>query len=125
MLLMWNLTISGISSARDGMPSVILSQATTAASVEVLIYSVPDGGGISLSEAFALGAVVTDATVTLTLVDSENYPIWNFPFEDLWIDVESGSFAICLGGTVADQNTDQNGQTSSSPRCRVPLKVIG
>jgi hypothetical protein len=113
-LLMCNLTLSSISSARDGLPDKILSHATTAASVEVLLYSVPDGSGTLLSEAVALDAIVTDATVTLTLVDSQNLPIWNFPFEDLWIDVESGSFVACPGGTVADHNTDQNGQTTWS-----------
>jgi hypothetical protein len=76
------------------------------------MYSVPNGSGTPYDACYASGAVITDDTITLTLVDANNDPIFAYPFEDLWTVADTGTFVYCPGGTVADQSTDVNGQTT-------------
>ena len=95
------------------LPDLSLSFAVSNATEQVLVYSVPDGTGRGFDEAYAAGGILTDATVTLTLLHYGGAPFVDFPFEDLWIETSLGDFVWCgPGGTVADQNTDTNGQTT-------------
>jgi len=112
-LLVCSFVLSIATVAWAGVPSLSLSQAVdNASTVQTLMYSVPNASGTPFTEAYASGAVETDDTVTLTLVDANGDPIFAYPFEDLWVDAETGTFVFCPGGTVADQSTDANGQTT-------------
>ena len=73
---------------------------------------VPDGTGSPFTEAQLPDGTRVDCTVYLRMLDSLNYPIANFPFEDLWLESADGGLVACTGGTNADQNTDMMGLTS-------------
>lgn len=75
-----------------------------------VLYNLPDGSGSAFTEAIAGGSQV-DATITLTLVNSFGDPIVNYPAEDLWLESVGGGLNYCPGGTNADVNTDEFGQT--------------
>jgi hypothetical protein len=103
----------GLSSVSQALiPNLDLSTAATAATEQVSLLSTPDGSGDPLTNAYTLGGGRMDATVTLTLVDDASTPIFNYPFEDLWLETNAPEIALCPGGSLADANTDVNGQTT-------------
>lgn len=101
-------------------------EATTAESGEMSLIVVPDGSGSGFDAAyrFATSSPTADATILMTLYNGD--PFWgdlvaNFPREDIWLACSNGHFAFCPGGTIADADTDANGQTS----WRLPLHAGG
>lgn len=96
-----------------GIPDLTLSTATTAAGVQVSVYTLPNGNGRGLNEARATTGVV-DATITLTLLDGNGDPIYLYPREDLWLETTLGGLKLCPGGSYARFNTDINGTTTWS-----------
>ena len=113
-LLVCILSASLVSLAWAEVPDLDNSTATTAASEQVSVYSIPNGAGDGLDNAYVFGGARTNATVTLTLLTDTFAPVVNYSFEDLWIAADTGTFAFCPGGTVADASTDVNGQTTFS-----------
>ena len=95
-----------------GVPDVNNSTASTAATVQVSVFNVPDGTGKALTEARDAAGNVVDATITVTLLDAGMNPVYLFPFEDMWLETTLGGLAPCANGTVADGSTDINGQTT-------------
>lgn len=96
------LGVTGLAMA--GIPDDTLSTASSAAGT---IYIVPDGSGPTL------GSV--GLTVSVNVRDSNNDPIVGYPFQDMWVDdIGNGSIALCQGGSVADGNTDANGDATIS-----------
>jgi hypothetical protein len=81
---------------------------------------IPDGSGASFTEARGANGMLTNATVTLTLVNSCGELI-GFPQEDMWLESEDQGLVLCAGGSTADHATDQNGQSTWT----VPLKAGG
>lgn len=71
----------------------------------------PDGEGNSLDEARQYNGDVQDATITLNLMDANYDPVPNYPREDMWLESEDNGLVRCLGGTIADADTDQLGMT--------------
>jgi hypothetical protein len=78
------------------------------------VYCAPDGHGDPLSEARLPGGEVVDATITLTLVNNQGEPIFNYPFEDMFIATSGAGLVTCVNGANADASTDINGQTEWS-----------
>ncbi len=76
----------------------------------VSLFVTPDGSGRALTEAYAFGGYSVDATVTATLVDYGGMPITNFPAEDMWLEPTTDGLVLCVGGSVADGNTDSSGR---------------
>jgi hypothetical protein len=76
------------------------------------IFNVPNGTGAPFTGARLLGATIVDATITLTVVDEFFDPIFQYSFEDLWLQSELGGLKYCAAGTQADGSTDINGQTT-------------
>jgi len=72
---------------------------------------VPNGNGNSFTEAHDEQGNVVDATITLIVQNSTGDVVENFPFEDLWLQMAEGGLTPCIGGTVADHNTDAQGMT--------------
>ncbi len=72
----------------------------------------PLGDGTDLGSALSISGGLVDATITLTMLDSSNLPIANFPAEDMWIEVPGMS--PCIGGSIADSATDYSGVTTFS-----------
>ncbi len=95
-----------------GVPDVNNSTASTAATVQVSVFNVPDGTGKALTEARDAAGNVVDATITVTLLDAGMNPVYLFPFEDMWLETTLGGLVPCANGTVADASTDINGQTT-------------
>jgi hypothetical protein len=53
------------------------------------------------------------AAVHVEIRNADDQPIASFPLQDLWLDdVGDGSITLCAGGSVADANTDADGQTT-------------
>lgn len=113
------LIIGAASFATAGVPDLNLSQATAASgATTVVMYNLPNGGGFAFTGAVAaVGGAVTDASISLVLVDGAGVPINLYPSEDMWL--ESGSYvdednpgmAYCTGGSVADFSTNAAGET--------------
>lgn len=104
-----------------------VSTAETAAPVGVqpVLYNVPDGSGASFTQARIVNGVIVNATITLHLRDTGWNPIVGVPAVDMWLEKEvvanTGNFVPCLGGTLADGPTDQDGVA----RWALPLRAGG
>ena len=86
----------------------------TLATEQVSVYILPNGQGQPLVSCFNFGGILIDATITLTLRDQLMNPIVGYPAEDMWLEFDSGEIIICLAGSIADADTDVNGQTTFS-----------
>jgi len=99
----------------SNVPDVNLSTATIAPEANgANIFVVPDGSGQPFTQAHAPGGALVDATITLTLVDTQGDAIYLYPHEDLWLETSGNGLVPCAGGTIADHSTDFVGQTTWS-----------
>jgi hypothetical protein len=106
--------VSMASLAWAGVPDLNLSTATIdPAANGASVFNIPNGAGVGFDEAF-LGGAPVDATITVTLIDTQGDPIFLYPFEDLWLETSLGGLAYCSGGTAADASTDEMGMTTFS-----------
>ena len=106
------LVVSLASLAWAGVPDLVESDAEIAAeAVGASMFNTPNANGSDFTQAFGAGGFV-DATITLTLIDTDGLAIFLYPFEDLWLETSAGGLKFCSGGTVADQSTDELGQTT-------------
>lgn len=106
------LVVSLASMAWAGVPDLNNSTVTTAAAGSASVYVVPNGSGASFTEAYDAAGATVDATITLTLIDTNGDPIYLYPFSDLWLETSGGGLAYCSGGTTADASTDEMGQAN-------------
>jgi hypothetical protein len=99
-----------------GIPDLTLSSAVTAAGSEASVYTLPSGNGRALNDARTSPAagqsLAINATVTLTLKDGNNDPIYLYPNEDMWLETTASGLKLCPGGSAANFSTDINGQTT-------------
>ncbi|MFH2053487.1 MAG: hypothetical protein ABIK96_13560 [bacterium] len=111
LILLW--AVAAGAAEPSGVPDPILSTATCANPTPETptVMAAPDGGGVSFDQALLPDGTVVDATITLELKDSGGWPIFNFPYEDMWLESADGGLSPCIGGSIADANTDQNGET--------------
>jgi hypothetical protein len=83
---------------------------------EASLFVLPDGSGPPLTEARLFGGQVVDASIVVGLIDINGNPIFNFPWEDIWLDPETDTSSPCwangYGGFAADNVTDINGETT-------------
>ena len=100
-----SIMLLGLASlASAGIPDDTNSTATSAAGAVLVL---PDGTGGALSDA--------GLTISVNVRDSNNDPIAGYPFQDIWVDdAGNGDISLCQGGSVADGNTDSNGDTTIS-----------
>ncbi len=113
-LLIGTMVIGLATFAWAGVPDMDHSSAAMAGGVQVSVYNLPNGGGHPLNDCFLLGGTKTDATITLTLFDVFDTPIYQYPNTDMWLESGDGNMAFCPGGTTADGDTDAAGQTTWS-----------
>lgn len=103
--------------ATAGAQFLDCTTASTAAPAGVtpVLFNLPNGQGSTFTQAGSTGGVV-DATITLTLRTEDCQPIANFSRNDMWLEKEvvtgAGNFTACMGGTVADANTNAAGVTT-------------
>ncbi len=112
-LFVCSLVMGIASMAVAGIPDLTLSTATTAATVQVSVYSLPNGNGKALTSAKAISSTTpVNATITLTLKDGNGDPIFLYPSEDMWLETSLGGLVHCAGGTVASASTNALGVTT-------------
>jgi hypothetical protein len=104
-------------------PDPELSHAISANSQPVSVFMLPNGYDLPLTEAQLYGGMPTDATITLTLMNADGNPVSGYPAAQCYLMVgASGDWLpICANGTIADWNTNGQGQTTFTN----PLKSGG
>lgn len=107
--------------ALDGVPSLIYSTATMPGATGEIptLMVVPDGSGPDFTMAVDPQGNVVDATIEVFLCDGLVMPIYDYPKEDIWGEVEAmtGVLTACTprdDGRVfsvirLDDNTDRQG----------------
>ncbi len=122
-ILVLACAVAAVAIEPSGVPDLNLSTATCAwpGPDPATLFVAPDGSGSPFDQARLADGTLVDATITLELMDSIGSPIFNFPYEDLWLESADGGLSPCIGGSIADANTDQNGET----RWRNPLFAGG
>jgi hypothetical protein len=110
-LLACTLVVSLAPMAMAEVPDLDLSLAETAATEQVSLFNLPGGGGMPFTMAFVFGGSQMDASITLTLVNEFGDGIEGYAAEDLWLETDMGGLVACADGTIADYDTDTNGQT--------------
>ncbi len=94
-----------------GVPDLDLSSAVTTAPAGVSVFNMLNGQGDPMTVARSATGVIFDATITLTLVDSDGSPVVFYPAEDLWLQTSGGGLVHCPNGTAANSMTDLDGVT--------------
>jgi hypothetical protein len=85
----------------------------------VSVYTLPDGSGDPLSNAYHWNGVPghapsrVNATIVLTLLYFGE-PVVGYPAEDMWLQTSHNGLVLCPGGSIADKNTDIYGMTTFS-----------
>lgn len=99
-----------------GVPDHAASTATYAAGPTLVsVFTNVDGQGNPINGAkAAASSTPVDATITVTVIDTFGNPIFQYPFEDMWLETANGGLLLCNGGSVSDASTDVNGQTTFS-----------
>jgi len=111
------LIVCGASAAFAGVVDLENSTASAATGGTLSLFCLPNGAGSAFADAYVKGGaggstVAADATITLTLRDGGGFIISDFPAEDLWLQwTDESTLIVCTGGTIADGNTDEFGQT--------------
>jgi hypothetical protein len=109
------VTLGFASMGFAGVPDLTLSTATTAATEVASVFSIPNGQGNSINGCkYASSTTPADATITLNVVDEFGAAIFQYPFEDMWLESAAGGLVLCNGGSVADGSTDINGDATFS-----------
>jgi hypothetical protein len=98
-----------------GVPDHSACTASSAHTGIVSVFTNVDGLGNRIDHAKVYNSSTTvDATITLNVIDTFGNPIFQYPFEDMWLETDGGDLMICNGGSTADASTDVNGQTTFS-----------
>jgi hypothetical protein len=113
------LVVGAASFAMAGVPDLQYSTATRAhvGAYSVSLFNLPNAGGSAFTAANRLpadGGGTVDATISLTLLDGLSVAIENFPLEDMTLRCDDGlgqAMIPCVGGVVANANTDAAGYT--------------
>ncbi|MCB1184476.1 hypothetical protein KDM41_13690 [bacterium] len=72
----------------------------------------PGGTGDAFTAARDQSGNPVDVTITYTLRDCAFVPVADFPAEDMWLEADDGGLVVCVGGSIADADTDAGGTTS-------------
>ena len=113
MLTLMVLLLAATAVLADGIPDLDGSYAVCAydGPGQATVMNFPDGAGSSFTESLDPDGNVVDATITLVVLDWNDFPIPDFPMEDIWLESADGGLVPCMGGSTADSNTDMNGET--------------
>ena len=107
------LTLAGliaVAAANTPDPNLSFAEIPPAA-VGAGLTVAPDGSWAPFTEAYDPFGALVDATITLTLLDSQGDPVVAYPVEDIWLETTNGGLVSCIGGTNPDWVTDMMGQT--------------
>ena len=73
------------------------------------VYCVPSGIGADFTDGRLVGGTPVNATLTLTVVNSEGGPIENYPAADMWLVTTGGGLVTCSPANPG-ANTNASGQ---------------
>ncbi len=83
-----------------------------ASSEDMVLFVLPDGSGSPLTQAQVKNdGSLRDAHIELILRDYIGEPVVDYPAEDMWLESDDGGMIPCIGGAIADQNTEDAGFT--------------
>lgn len=113
MVLLVCITVVSLAAAASAdVPSLTLSSAeyedeNSDKATRTDMLNLPDGTGDEFADADD-----QDASIELTLRNSDGDPIENYPFEDLTLESTDvgATWFVCASGNVADGNTDVDGK---------------
>ncbi len=74
------------------------------------IVNLPNGEGRRFDEARQTTGVV-NGTIFIKVMDALSQPWPFFPHEDLWLEFDDPHMTLCPEGSLADRNTDINGDS--------------
>ena len=77
----------------------------------VSLFNLPDGSGFPFTQAQLPDGSFVDATLRVQLLDYNGTVIAYFPAEDMWLESLDAGMIPCVGGTIANSNTDADGWT--------------
>jgi len=84
-------------------PDVLLCTVSYYAQEQVSLYSLPNGMGQSLADAFTASGYTVDASLTARLYDAYYDPVVCYPAEDAWLTAVNSALAIIPDGmNIAD-----------------------
>ncbi len=109
------LILGSVAFATAGIPDPLESLATmpNGGGSPLALFNLPNGNGNGFMNAQVVGVgTEVDATIDLTVNDAFGVPVTNFPAEDMWLESTGGGMVPCIGGTAADQDTDDLGYTT-------------
>lgn len=75
------------------------------------LVNFPSGEGRRFDEARTIGGVF-NGTIHVMIMDGMSRPWPNYPCEDLWLEFDDPHLTLCPGGSLADANTDINGEAT-------------
>ena len=75
------------------------------------VYCSPNGSGEAFTNGYVTGGIAVNATLTLTVVNSEGNPINEYPAADIWLVSTGGGLVTCSNANPGG-NTNTSGQTS-------------
>jgi hypothetical protein len=115
-LILVSVFSSALSVGQVTIPDVVVNVWTNATE-PVSVMVLPDGSGMPFDQAGRFGGESIDATIYAQVLETET-PIANFPAEDMWLQSRLGGLVLCMGGSVAERDTDADGITTwiASPR---------
>jgi len=121
------LCCAGAASAQSASPPHCSFEQAHTGAFSVLTYA--DGSGKTLASCYAEGGALVDATITVTVRDSDSQPVAGYPAEDVWLQVDHvGGAPAAKSGlatrvitcnhddilAIADETTDASGHTTIS-----------
>ena len=70
----------------------------------------PDGQGPGFTEARGLDGAIVDSRIKITVMTGTGERVYNYPREDIWLMDLDGDLALCEGGTIPDDDTNEQGE---------------
>jgi len=114
-ILTITLIVCAASLASAGVPDVTQCTAASGNANFAVLLNAPNGNGnaFTLARQDIGGGIyaVVDATISVVVNDATPAAIFNYPFEDIWLESVDGGMAACTGGATADASTDILGMT--------------
>lgn len=109
------LVIGSAAFATAGIPDPTntVADMAGAGTDDLVLFNLPNGIGSPFAEAqIKDDGTFVDATITMVVRDAFNDIIVDFPAEDMWLESGDGLMVPCTGGSTADFNTNDMGETS-------------
>lgn len=116
-LFVCTLILGVASFATAGVPDLGNSEADFTSfdgSAALSLFNLPNGDGSDFTGCQLADGSYADGSITIVVRDGNNDIIAGFPAEDIWLASVDGGMVPCVGGSIADADTDADGETEWS-----------